>query len=319
MYMTEIKKVGCIGSGTIGSSWAALFSANGYDVKLYDLEEDILDNAINNMESQLRFLSDKGFIEGSIDDIISGIDTTTDLSEALDGVDYVQESAPEDYGIKKDMFRKMDEKVSEDVILASSTSGLMMTRIQEVTKNPERCVIAHPWNPPLLVPLVEIVPGEETSSETVDTTVEVMEDLGKYPAKLKKEVPGFIGNRIQAAVWREACSLVKQGVASVEEVDKAISMGPGLRWSFMGPNLTFHLGGGEGGLEHFIEHLADGFSEMWKDMGSWEQFPYTTAKEVIGGMEDYDIAEEKGYEEIVNWRDEKLVSLLSELHDKENL
>lgn len=316
--MKDIERVACVGGGTIGSSWAALFSANVRKVYLYDLEEEILDSALDNIDAQLSSLSKKGLVKKSINDLIGKIKTTTDMAEALNDVDYVQESAPESYKVKKEVFREMDNLTSRETILASSTSGLLMTKIQRATENPKRCVIAHPWNPPLLVPLVEIVPGENTSPKTVNKTIRIMKNLGKSPVRLKKEVPGFIGNRLQAAVWREACSLVDRGVANLEEVDKALSKGPGIRWAFMGPHLTFHLGGGEGGIKHFIDHLVNSFSEWWRDMDDWDKMPYTTAKEVIRGMQDYEIIQKKSFEELVDWRDEKLVKLLKELYGEEN-
>lgn len=319
IQMRELETVACVGSGTIGGSWAALFSIEDYDVYLYDVEEDILEKAVNNIKSQLKFLSEKGMVAESLDKIFERINTTTDIQEAVKDADYVQESGPENLDIKKKIFGNIDKHTSEDVIIGSSTSGIFMTKIQKVAENPERCIVAHPWNPPLLVPLVEVAPGEETSEETVKETLNIMKKLGKTPVKLKKEVSGFIGNRLQYALWREALSLVKRDVASAEEIDKALTAGPGLRWSFMGSHLTFHLGGGEGGIKHFIDHLADRMSHDWKDMDDWEEVPYTAAEKLIDEMEDYEIAKDKSYEELVNWRDDNLVNLLREFYDKESI
>lgn len=310
----EIEKVACIGSGTIGSSWAALFSIGGREVNLFDVDKKALENAGENIDSELKFLSGRGLLDQPVEEIMRRINLTEEMEEALEGIDYVQESVPESYDVKKKVFGEMDRISPNKVILASSTSGLLMTEIQKATENPERCITAHPWNPPLLIPLVEIVPGEETSEETVDKTVEIMEELGKSPVRVRKEVPGFIGNRLQMAVWREACDLVDRGVCTVEEVDKALSAGPGIRWAFMGPHLTLHLGGGEGGLKHWVNQFAEELPKWLGDMADWEQLPHTAANSVLKGMEDHETTEGRDYKELVNWRNDKLVGLLEVIY-----
>lgn len=310
----KIEKVACVGGGTIGSSWAALFSIGGREVNLFDVEKEALESAEENINSELEFLSEKGLVDQPVQEIMNRINLTGEMEEALDGVDYVQESVPERYEAKKKVFGKMDERLPEEVILASSTSGLLMTEIQKATENPGRCITAHPWNPPLLIPLVEIVPGEKTSEETVEKTVDIMEELGKSPVRVRKEVPGFIGNRLQMAVWREACDLVGKGVCTVEEVDRALSAGPGIRWAFMGPHFTLHLGGGEGGLEHWVDQFAGELPKWLGDMAEWEQLPHTAAKSVLEGMEDHEMLEGRDYKELVNWRNDKLVGLLEVIY-----
>lgn len=317
--MRELETVACIGSGTIGGSWATLFSIKGYDVYLYDVDENVLEKAVSNLRSQLSFLSDREMVAEPLDKIFDRINTSTDLSESVKEADYVQESGPEKLAVKREIFGEIDKHTSEEVIIGSSTSGIFMTEIQKATENPERCIVAHPWNPPILVPLVEIVPGEKTSEKTIKETLNIMKELGKVPVELKKEVSGFIGNRLQYALWREALSLVERNVASAEDIDKALTAGPGLRWAFMGPHLTFHLGGGEGGVKHFIDHLADRISHDWRDMDDWKEIPYTAAEKVIGEMDDYEITKDKSYEELVNWRDGNLIDLLRELYDKESI
>ena len=305
------ERVACIGAGLIGHSWAALFAIKGFKVKLYDIGAEQLESAKRRIEGSLNFLERKGLLEERVgEEALSRIEFTTDLVEAVEDVDYVQESIYERYDAKKAVFRELDAHTPEDVILASSTSGLLMTEIQKVTEKPERCVIAHPWNPPLLIPLVEIVPGEKTAQSTVDTTYELMLKLGKVPVVLKREVPGFIGNRLQAALWREAISLVDRGVASVEDVDKALRAGPGIRWGLMGPHMTLHLGGGKGGIESFITHLGPTYSTIWRDMDCWVKIPKSAAEKVIKGVDEMMKASGKSMEEIANWRDEKLVEIL---------
>ncbi len=180
----------------------------------------------------------------------------------------------ESYAVKKEVYSKMDEVADQRIILSSSTSGLMMSEIQKAAKyHPERCIVSHPWNPSYLVPLVELSPGNLTSPETIKKTYELMEDIGKIPVVLKKEVPGFIANRLSAALWREALNLVDTGVASVEDVDKAIVNGPGLRWAIMGPYLTYHLGGGKGGIEYLLKHIDVSKAKWLETMAKWTETP----------------------------------------------
>jgi 3-hydroxyacyl-CoA dehydrogenase len=310
-----IEKVACVGAGLIGHSWVALFVMKGYQVDVQDVNEDLLVRAFNWIRSDLSFLAEEGLItRRDAEKAIGRMRMTTDISEAVSEADYVQESVFEDYKDKKRVFRIVDAAAPREAILASSTTGLLMTEIQKATKKPERCIVAHPWNPPLLIPLVELVPGEKTSPETVKTVYEFMKKLGKIPVVLRKEVPGFIGNRLQIAVWREAISLVDRGVASVEDVDKALCAGPGIRWAMMGPNLTLHLGGGEGGLEYFIKHIGPTYSQVWGDMDNWTKIPPSAAKKITEGVKKMDITRGRTMEELVKWRDRKLMKLLRILY-----
>ncbi|MBS7631194.1 3-hydroxyacyl-CoA dehydrogenase family protein, partial [Candidatus Bathyarchaeota archaeon] len=237
-FLNMVKRIACVGSGLVGQGWAALFALHGYSVVLEDVSEEIVDNARMRVEKQMRFLYDSGLAE-DYEAALKRIETSTDLRETVENSDFVQESVFESYEAKKKVFYEMDEAASPDTILASSTSGLMMSEIQKAVKHhPERCIVAHPWNPSYLVPLVELCPGRQTSQETVEKTYEVMKSIGKVPIVLRKEVPGFIANRLSVALWREALDLVDKGVATVEDVDKAVRTGPGLRWAIMGPYLT---------------------------------------------------------------------------------
>ncbi|MFB0558899.1 MAG: 3-hydroxyacyl-CoA dehydrogenase family protein, partial [Candidatus Bathyarchaeia archaeon] len=248
----EIRRVACVGSGLVGQGWAALFVLNGYSVVLHDLKEEVLREAVSRVENHVRFLVESG-LDGDADSALELIETVTTLTKAVGSADFVMESVYESYEVKKSVFSEMDRVAPEDTILASSTSGLLMTEIQRAVElHPERCIVAHPWNPVHLIPLVELSPGELTSRRTVERTCAVMENIGKVPVVLRKEVPGFIANRLSAALWREALDLVDSGVASVEDVDKAVRAGPGIRWAIMGPYLTYHLGGGAGGIEYLM-------------------------------------------------------------------
>lgn len=308
----EIRKVACVGAGLIGHSWATLFSAKGFEVTLQDIKEGQLKAAMRQIRDDLKFLARNGLIERrDIEKALNRVETTLSIPEAVEEADYVQESVFETYELKKAVFGEMDAHAPEGVVLASSSSGLLMTEIQKATARPERCVVAHPWNPPLLIPLVEIVPGDKTSRRTVDATYSLMEDLGKVPVVLRREVPGYIANRLQAALWREAIDLVDRGVASVEDVDRAVWAGPGLRWAIMGPHLTFHLGGGEGGIEYFIEHIGRSYSFRWEDMVTWAEIPSSGARKVVEGVRE--MVGDRSMDELVRWRNEKLVKILKAL------
>src|SRR5205085_1341328 len=182
---------------------------------------------------------------------------------------FVQENGPERIDLKQDLYRRLDGLLPPDVIIASSSSGLTMSEIQSgCLSHPERCVIGHPFNPPHLVPLVEVVGGAITGPEAISRALAFYTAIGKQPIHIRREVPGHVANRLQAALWREAVHLVAEGVASVADVDTAISEGPGLRWALMGPHLTFHLAGGEGGMAHFLEQLGPPLESWWDDLGS---------------------------------------------------
>jgi len=254
---SDIERVACVGSGLVGQGWATLFAVNGFEVVMQDLTEDALEKALHRVMGHIRFLAEEGLC-GDVDAALSRIETTTSLAEAVEDAGFVQESVYESYEAKRPLFGEMDRLTPEDTVLASSTSGLLMTEIQKgMGLHPERSIVAHPWNPVHLVPLVELSPGERTSRETVERTRSVMEGIGKVPVVLRKEAPGFIANRLSAALWREALDLVDRGVASVEDIDRAVRAGPGMRWAIMGPYLTYHLGGGAGGIEYLMRHIGE--------------------------------------------------------------
>jgi 3-hydroxypropionate dehydrogenase (NADP+) len=175
---------------------------------------------------------------------------------------------------------------------------------------PERCIVSHPWNPSYLVPLVELSPGNLTSQDTVKRTYAIMEDVGKVPVVLKKEVPGFIANRLSAALWREALNLVDMGVASVEDVDKAIVNGPGLRWAIMGPYLTYHLGGGKGGIEYLLKHIDVSKAKWLETMAKWTETPESAVQKAIKGVHELPSVKSQSYEELEEWRDDLMVDIL---------
>jgi 3-hydroxypropionate dehydrogenase (NADP+) len=308
--ITGIRRVTCVGSGLVGQGWATLFALAGYQVTLEDVTEGKVEDAIKRVEKQMRFLEEKGLAKGA-NEAMQRLCGTTSLTEAMGKADYVQESVYESYPAKKEIYQKMDEVTEPKVILASSTSGLMMSEIQKAAKcHPERCIVAHPWNPSYLVPLVELSPGAKTSAETIKKTHELMEDIGKIPVTLRKEVPGFIANRLSAALWREALNLVDIGVASVEDVDKAIVNGPGLRWAIMGPYLTYHLGGGKGGIEYLMRHIDISKAKWLETMAKWTKTPETAVEKAIKGVHETTLVKKHNMDELEEWRDNRIVDIL---------
>lgn len=283
---------------------------------MQDLTEDILTQATKRVRNHIESLVEAG-LGNDAESAISKIETTTELAEALKKADFVQESVYESYEVKKPLYGMMDELAPEDVILASSTSGLLMTEIQKaMNSHPERGVVAHPWNPAHLVPLVELCPGEHTSKRTLERTYALMEDIGKVPVVLKKEAQGFIANRLSAALWREALDLVDRGVASVEDVDKAVRAGPGMRWAIMGPYLTYHLGGGKGGIEYLMRHIGVKKAAWLETMAKWTVTPESAIEKAINGVDD--MVGGKTLEELESWRDGRLISLYKLLWDQKN-
>jgi len=305
-----VERIACIGSGLVGQGWATLFALHGYSVILEDVSEEIVENARIRVENQMRFLYESDLAE-DYEGALKRIKTSTDLRETVEHADFVQESVFESYEAKKKVFSEMDAAASPETILASSTSGLMMSEIQKAVKHsPERCIVAHPWNPSYLIPLVELCPGYLTSKETIEKTYKIMESIGKTPIILRKEVPGFIANRLSVALWREALDLVDKGIATVEDVDRAVRAGPGLRWAVMGPYLTYHLGGGVGGLEYLMRHIGPAKSEWLKTMAKWTEIPESAVGKAVRGVQDMEVVREKSFEELERWRDERLARIL---------
>ena len=263
----QVRRIAIIGTGVIGASWAAQYLARGYDV--------IATNPDSKAESKLRNYIDAAWKELTIIGLVPGamrdrLTFTSNMNEALSNADFVQENAPERPDFKIKLFAEMDDVTPPDSIIASSSSGITMSVIQSGCKHPERCVIGHPFNPPHIIPLVEVVGGNKTSPEAVQQAIAFYASIGKKPIYLRKELPGHAANRLQSALYREIVYLVEQGVLSVEDADAAVSWGPGLRWGVMGPNLLWHIGGGEGGIHHFMEHLMDPLAVMMKNLGNPE-------------------------------------------------
>ena len=305
----NIKTVACVGAGLIGQGWATLFAANGYDVIMQDLSEDRLENATAQVNLNLKFLENNGRLQkGQAAVACERIRTILNLADAVKHADYIQESVPDNYAAKKEIFKEMDAAAAADAIFASSSSGLMMTEIQKGVTRPQRCVLTHPFLPVHLLPLVEIVGGEQTAPEAVDITVALMETLGKTPVRLRKEVSGYIVNRLQAAILREAIDLVAGGVASAEEIDSAFCSGMGMRDSFIGPCLRAYLAGD--GIEDFVDNYAESYELRWESMAAWSTMPAPMRAPFIKSVNEMEVVRQQSLENIKKWRDKLLVEIL---------
>src|ERR1700704_6677106 len=305
-----IQKVAIIGTGVIGASWAAQFLAKGLEVIATDIAPDAETSLRRFVKAAWPALERLGLAPGASQ---SRLSFTADLPTAMRTADFVQENGPERIDFKKNLYRQLDELLAADVIIASSSSGLTMSEIQsDCPLHPERCVIGHPFNPPHLVPLVEIVGGAKTSEATIERADEFYTRLGKQAVRVRKEVPGHVANRLQAALAREGYYLVAEEIISVADVDKALSWGPGLRWGIMGQVLLNHLGGGQGGIEHFFEQFTKPMTDWWKVLGAPELTPEIQRK-LIDGL--HAEVGSRSIAELETQRDEILLGLL-ELRSK---
>ena len=275
-----VRRIAIIGTGAIGASWTALFLAKGLEVIATDIAPDAEASLKRFVQAAWPALERLGLAPGASQ---SNLAFTADLPTAVRAADLVQENGPERIDFKKKLYRDLDELLPPDVIIASSSSGLTMSEIQSACRlHPERCVIGHPFNPPHLVPLVEIVGGTLTSEATIQRATDFYTALGKQTVRLRKEMPGHVANRLQAALAREVYYLVAEDVVSVADVDKALSWGPGLRWGIMGNVMLNHLGGGAGGIEHFFDQFTGPMTAWWKVLGSPELTPEVRRKLIDG-------------------------------------
>jgi carnitine 3-dehydrogenase len=260
-----IRRIAIIGTGVIGASWTALFLAKGLEVVATDIAPDAETSLRRFVKAAWPALERLGLAPDASQ---SKLTFTRDMPSAVKGADFVQENGPERIDFKGKLYRQLDELLPADVIIASSSSGLTMSQIQSACRlHPERCVIGHPFNPPHLVPLVEIVGGAKTSEATIERASEFYTRLGKQTVRLRKEVPGHVANRLQAALAREVYYLVAEGVVSAADVDTALCWGPGMRWGIMGNMMLNHLGGGQGGIEHFFQQFTGPMTAWWKVLG----------------------------------------------------
>lgn len=304
-------QVGLLGTGVIGASWASLFLAHGYRVSAYDPAPDSPENTKSYIAKAWGQLAEIGLmVEGADPDAISFVDTP---EEAVEGSAFIQESVPERLPVKIDMYQRIEPAMGDEAILATSASGLLIKEMQAGWKDPSRFLLGHPFNPPHLIPLVELLGNEKTDPDAIDRAAAFYESCGKVTIRVMKEVPAHVGNRLQAALWREAIHLVAEGVASVEDVDKAVTAGPGLRWSVMGPHMLFGLASGGGGMAEFCNRYGDSFHRWWDSLGTPRLDP-----DVVSKLAEGLAVEENGrsFEELSALRDKHLIAAMKTFAEK---
>lgn len=302
----KIRKIAIVGSGLIGRSWALLIARSVYPVTMFDVNQEALVNVEKFVSEGFESLCQKELISTEeINQAINHINYTTDLKEALREADYVIEAVPENIDLKQNLYIKMEEMAGPDTIFASSTSSFPISLITRKMHTPERCIVAHPFNPPHLIPVVEVVPGPQTTTEVTNLTIEFLKEIGKVPVLCRKETRGFILNRLQNALLKECITLVDQGVASVTDVDAAVSAGIGMRWALMGPFEVFDLAS-DSGLKGFFEHFAPVLEHKWQQKGIEKLTP--EIKSTI--IEQFDSLNRPDRKERIKYRDDSLIELL---------
>lgn len=299
-----IRRIAIVGTGVIGASWAAQYLARGFDVIATDPAPHAEADLRKYVDEAWDALTTIGLSGGAARDRLT---FTTNLSEALSQADLVQENGPERPDFKMKLYSEMDALTPVDSLLASSSSGITPSVIQSKCRHPERVVIGHPFNPPHIIPLVEVVGGTRTSPDAVHQAMTFYASIGKKPIHLKKELPGHVANRFQAALYREMLYLIEQGVLSVEDTDAAVSYGPGLRWGVMGQSLQWHLGGGSGGIAHFMDHLMAPLEAMMKALGTPNVTPELKHQVVDGVMRE---AAGRSVDQLAHQENHVLIGLL---------
>ena len=301
--MSDIEHVAVLGAGVIGSSWAALFLGSGRQVTVFDPDPDAEKAVRAYIDTAWPALESLDLADRGTPDAIRFVRTAAD---AVEGADFVQENVPERLPIKHATYRAIEAALSPAAIVSSSTSGLTLELLQDGWADPAPLVLGHPFNPPHLIPLVELTANARTGPDILDRTEAFYADIGKVTIRIKKGLPGHVANRLQAAVWREAVHMAVEGVASVEDIDKAMWAGPGLRWAAMGPTMLFHLGAGSGGLQAFCDHFKDTFNGWWDDLGD-PRLDDDVISDLVAGMQDQ--ARGRSPEMLSAERDEMLLAL----------
>ena len=311
MSPSDVQHVATLGGGLIGRSWTALFLAAGKSVTVYDPDPSTEARVRTSVEETWPVMEAIGLTHssGPEPDLVF----CDDPRAAVDGAQFVQESIPERPALKHELYATIEPVLAAETVVASSASGLTLTELQEGWRDPARLVLGHPFNPPHLIPLVEVMGNERTAPGTVASARDFYESVGKVTIEVKREVPGHVANRLQAALWREAVHLMNEDVASVEDIDAAISSGPGLRWAVMGPTQLFHLGGDDGGLAAFCDRYAESFNRWWDDLGD-PRLDDATAQRLIDGLpagtQAHDI------EQLASRRDALLTAVVAATHGK---
>ena len=303
--INSVKTITSIGAGPIGGGWTAHFLAQGYNVNAYLHSENEIKAFKSILQTAWVSLSELGLAEGAS---IDNLNITTNLEESLKGTDFVQESAPERLEVKQALYQKLGELVASNVVISSSTSGLTMTEIQKQCSTPERTVIGHPFNPPYLLPLVEIVGGKKTNPEAVNWASEFYKSAGKSPLVMKKEIPGFVATRLQEALWREALHMVSNGEATPADIDNALINGPAARMAVQGQCMAFHVACGEGGMATNLDQFGPALKLPWTRLKAPELTKDLRDKMVDGCAE---MAGDQHFEKMAEDRDRKIVAVLN--------
>jgi 3-hydroxyacyl-CoA dehydrogenase len=307
MFLNQpVHRIAIVGTGVIGASWAAYYLSRGFDVVATDPGPQAEANLRKYVDDAWPLLKQVGFSAGASRDRLT---FSPDMSRALAEADWVQENAPERPEFKIKLFAQMDEATPPNSVIASSSSGITMDVIQSGCKRAERCVIGHPFNPPHVVPLVEVVGGAKTSEATIERAMAFYAGIGKKPVRLHKALPGHVANRFQAALYKEVLYLVQQGVLSVADADVAVCYGPGIRWGVMGPSLQWHVGGGQGGIQHFMEQLMDPLEGMMKTLGTPDITPQLKQTVVDAVLKE---AAGRSVEQLAHEENSVLIALLKQ-------
>lgn len=301
--MNDVEAVACVGIGTIGGGWAAYFLAKGYRVQAWDPSPEAEVKLRRLIDAAWPALTQLGLAENASKDNFT---VHADLAEAVAGVGFVQESAPEVLELKQDLLAKLDAVTDPGVVIGSSTSGYGMSEMSTAAASPARLVVGHPFNPPYLIPLVEVAGGPDTDPDAVAWAAQWYDFIGKSVIAMDREVPGFIANRLQEALWREALHMIDNGEATVEQIDLAITDGPGLRWPIQGPMLTFHLAGGEGGMAHMLDHFGPSLKSPWTRLEAPELTPELRDAVVAGCDEE---AGTRSFADLVAERDAAIIAI----------
>lgn len=305
----QVKHVTSIGAGPIGAGWAAHFLARGYDVTAYLHDRNEEDKFMSVVNTAWPCLIDLGLADGAS---MERLTITDDLAKATKDAQFIQESAPERLPIKQDLYETLGRITASDVVIASSTSGLPMTDIQATCSTPERCVVGHPFNPPYLLPLVEVIGGNKTTDDALDWAMDFYATAGKEPVRLKKEIPGFIATRLQEALWREALHMVANGEATPEDIDRALRFGPAPRMAVQGQCMAFHVACGAGGMATNLDQFGPALKLPWTRLEAPE-----LTRELRDAMVDgcNAMTEGKDFEDMATDRDRRIVAILKAAND----
>ena len=309
--MSDAPKLAIVGAGAIGRGWASLSASHGWFTALYDPEARAIDSAIGEIQRRVKALVALGRANKTTADTgLSRLRVGRSLLQACGDADWIIEAATEDLPIKQRIFENIEQVAQKDALISSCSSGLAMTEIGARCRDQTRLVVTHPLNPPELIPLIEVVPGKFTSKATVEDTCDRLRALGRFPIALNREVKGNLVGRISAAVYRECIALVLEGVVDVDQVDRAVSLGPSLGWAAAGPHLTYHLGAGEGGLSAFLQHLLQSFEVWWGSLATWQKLEPEQVRALTAMVEK---AYGSKLETIRESRDRRLASILQAL------